>query len=161
MTIVLFLVGCSNVHDDKENVNDDLSFEESLQEVMIQNDFNYDAIIDYDVKGNFIYIMAKSNGGYGQLAMAILKKDEQELQWIMGEEVSPPVTSLADKGSPVVTVIKPRDYNVKQVKVFGEPVKSITYYDDVMENYSEKIQYWIAYTDEPPGGKEDIEYMKE
>ncbi|MGY0694694.1 hypothetical protein ACW2QC_18255 [Virgibacillus sp. FSP13] len=73
----------------------------------------------------------------------------------------PPVTSLADKGSPVVTIIKPREYNIKQVKVFGEPVKSITYYDDVMEDYSEEIQYWIAYSDVPPEGKADIEYIEE
>lgn len=129
--IVLFISGCSDGEED-EKVS--LSLEEKIQEQMKQNDFEYDFIIDYDIKGDYIYAVSRGKGG---------------LEWITGyKAVPPPVMSLSDENAPIVTIIQPRESDIKEVKVFGEPIKSITYYDDVMDNYSEEITYWITYSKE-------------
>ncbi|MBP1947462.1 hypothetical protein [Virgibacillus litoralis] len=143
------------------NIDSDVTktFEEQIQEQMVRNGFLVEDIIDYEVKDNYIFVVGLSADR--RLKEAILKNRNGQLEWIKGRGRA---TYFSAKGSPVMTLKTSTDSNmegVKQVKVFGEPAKQITYYKEITGDYPLQIKFWIAVTEEPPTGKNDIKYIKD
>ncbi|WP_377558883.1 hypothetical protein [Ornithinibacillus salinisoli] len=144
---------------DKEVKHEELSLEEKIQELMVQNDNHYVTIIDYDIKGDYIFVVFQSLN-VRMLSAAILKHTQSGLEWVLGENIQSQTTILADKGSPVVTIIRP-EKSMKEIKVFDEPAKQVTYFDEAIEGVSLEVSYWIAFSDKVPNHEGDIEIIKE
>ncbi len=49
----MLLSACSKL----ENVDDSLSFEEQIQDLLLQNQINFGTIIDYDVKAKHVFVI--------------------------------------------------------------------------------------------------------
>ncbi|MFD1038381.1 hypothetical protein ACFQ3N_08210 [Virgibacillus byunsanensis] len=157
--LFLFLIGCSSGENQQVNENQKLSFEENIIELTKENDPKMDTIIDYDLKGDYIIVVYERIGKI--LNVAIIHQSNNGLEWIMEHEASLPTTTIADEGTPFVTIVRPRDEEYKEVNVFGKPAKLVTYYDNPAENVTLEFNYWIAYTDKNPLNNNDIEYIKE
>lgn len=155
----MFLVGCSNEQEEAETAKknksqENSSFQEQLENLMDENDFKYEEIIDLDIIDDYIYsVTVNFNGG---LDLAIIKNNNGTLKWIAG---SGDATILQYEDSRYVYLIKPDDPEVKQVNVFDVPVKSVTYYHQQTESYTREIKYWIAYTEKEPAPSV-VEYIK-
>ncbi|MDX8361727.1 hypothetical protein [Cytobacillus sp. IB215316] len=53
VSTVMLLSACSKL----ENVDDTLSFEEQIQDLLLQNQINLGTIIDYDVKAKHVFVI--------------------------------------------------------------------------------------------------------
>ncbi|KAB7672035.1 hypothetical protein [Bacillus sp. B1-b2] len=160
--IILGLVGCSNENiksdSDKAESGDNLSLEEQIIHVMSENQLKDEEIIDYDIKGDFVYVIFKNNHDNGNTHnpdLVILKNNGGNLKWIAGPEnrtasVDSAMIFGRDDG-PSVTINIPSDYtNIKDIKVLGESAKAVTYIQRITDDFSREYKYWIAYTDEEP-----------
>lgn len=111
----------SEAESENNNETENLSLEKQIKELMNENNFSYDKIIDYDIKDDFIYaVVLETNGA---LKLALLKNNDDGVKWIAGDSG---VTVLSDKGSPVVSIFNSDNNDmagVKEVKVFGKPAK--------------------------------------
>ncbi|APC48845.1 hypothetical protein BME96_11855 [Virgibacillus halodenitrificans] len=158
LCLFVLLVGCTNGQDeeaDKEKSDEkSVSLQEQIENLMNANKFKYDKIVDLDIIDDFIYsVSLNHNGG---LDLAIMNYNNGTLKWIVGDNSA---TILQDKGSRYMYVIESEDPDVEQVNVLGEPAKAVTYYDEKTEDYTRKIKYWVAYTEEEPAPS-DLEYIK-
>ncbi|MBS4200167.1 hypothetical protein KHA93_11050 [Bacillus sp. FJAT-49732] len=112
---------------------------------------DYEKVIDYDIKGNYIVVIYMSRENE-QLNIGFIKMKNGELDWeigLGGPELSGGYIFISDPM--FVNVIIPKEPGVNQVKVFGEYAKQVRYSND--------INYWIAYTDKSPNSL-DIDYIK-
>ncbi|MYL56785.1 hypothetical protein GLW20_04645 [Virgibacillus halodenitrificans] len=154
-----FLVGCSFAQEEKaaKEASDQQSvtLQQQIGNLMQENNYVYDEIIDLDIIDNFIYsVSLNQNGG---LDLAIMKYEDSKLNWVVGGVSA---TILNKKDSRYMYIIQPDDSGVTQVNVFGKPAKAVTYYDVKTEDFTREIKYWIAYTEEEPTPS-DVEYVKD
>ncbi|TFB12614.1 hypothetical protein E3U55_17170 [Filobacillus milosensis] len=114
------------------------------------------------MKDNHI-IVTYEKAGEDFLYVAIIKQTNSGLKWIKNSDaITFPINRIAAEGTPIVTIVRPRDEDYKAVKVFGKPAKSVTYYKDVSDKVTLEFKYWIAYTDKNPDSTAgDIELIKE
>ncbi|WHX28050.1 hypothetical protein QNH47_09435 [Virgibacillus halodenitrificans] len=153
------LVACSFDREDKaiKETSDQQSvtLQQQIENVMQENNYVYDEIIDLDIIDDFIYTVSLNhNGG---LDLAIMKYEDSKLKWVVGDVSA---TILNKKDSRYMYMIQPDDSDVTQVNVFGKPAKAVTYYDVKTEDFTRKIKYWIAYTEKEPTPS-DVEYLKD
>ncbi|TXC92836.1 hypothetical protein FS935_01155 [Metabacillus litoralis] len=170
--ILIILIGCSN-SDVKPTSSENLSLEQQITSIMADNKLEEKEIIDYDIKGNFIYVIFKNNhinSNNHNPDLVILKNKNKILEWVAGpddvtlslldQEVNGMIFGRND--GPSVTLLlsvkQPQNSNVKGVKVLGEMVKAVTYIEEYTEDFSMQYMYWIAYTEENPTA-EDIEII--
>lgn len=167
--LIFILFGCSN--ETKEPTAEatvtekSLSLEEQVTNVMSENKLRDKEIIDYDIKGNFVYVIFKNRHEYGNSHnpdLVILKNSNGKLEWIAGPNDRTMSMGLGDvetmvfgrEDGPSVTIIMPEenasDTKIKEVKVLGESAKAVTYVKHIMEDFSKQYMYWIAYTEEEP-----------
>ncbi|MFZ3579233.1 hypothetical protein [Virgibacillus sp. DJP39] len=175
MVLVLsfILLGCSN--DKEATVTESLSLEEQITNVMSENKLSNKEIIDYDIKGNFVYAIFKNkhkSGNSHNPDLVILKNNNGKLEWVAGPDDRTKSIGLQDAGAmifgsdvgPSVTILMPdedaRDTKIKEVKVLGESAKAVTYIKEITEGFSKQYMYWIAYTDDEPTD-EDFEFITE
>ncbi|RFB18683.1 hypothetical protein DZB84_00035 [Bacillus sp. HNG] len=143
LLILLFLLlGCSK----------EISLEDEIVKILENSEGkDYERIIDYDIKGDFIVVIYKSNENE-QLNIGFIKFHYGKLDWeigIGGPELSGGDTFISD---PIyVNVIVPKETGINHVKVFGEYAKQV--------KYSNEINYWISYTNKSPNSL-DVEYIK-
>ncbi|KGX86937.1 hypothetical protein [Pontibacillus litoralis] len=160
--VTFLLFGCSNeVKVKEENVTERPPLEEQITNIMTENTLPNKEIIDYDIKGDFIYVIFKNNydGTSHYPDLIILKENNGKLQWHAGPndrtksisiEIGHALLFARDEG-PTVTIIMPDDSpNVKGVKVLGETSKAVTYLEEFTDDISKQYTYWIAYTEEVP-----------
>lgn len=158
----LILVGCSsdddkNINSNKANDTSTISLEDQILRELNDNSENDEHVIDYDIKGDYIFVISthKLHG----LKISILKKEGNEVNWVIGER---DVTSLTAEGAPVATVLTEVQLgleNAKDIRVFGEPVKSVEYQLEITDDYSKNIKYWVVYTDKLLDFSKDVEYI--
>lgn len=163
--IMLFINGCSDdeqipedvgTTEEQNPISQRQSIENQIETLMSQNKFEYKTIIDYDVKGDYIFAVAlEFNGG---LELALLRNNAGKLEWIGG---GGDVTALGDEDSPIAYIIRKENDmdDVKEVRVFGESAKSVIYYEQLSNDFTREVQYWIAYIDKLPNAG-DIEYVR-
>lgn len=170
--IMIILIGCSK-NDVEPTDTENLSLEEEILMTMAENKLEEKEIIDYDIKGNFIYVIFKNNhtnSNNHNPDLVILKNHDRKLEWVAGpddvtlslldQEVNGMIFGRND--GPSVTLLlsdkQPQNSNVKGVKVLGEMAKAVTYIEEYTEDFSMQYMYWIAYTEEDPTA-EDIEII--
>ncbi|WP_430786782.1 hypothetical protein VBD025_14715 [Virgibacillus flavescens] len=175
IAIIFILFGCSNEASEPTVKGKTLSLEEQITSIMSENHLPKQEIIDYDINGNFIYVIFKNKHerrNSHNPDLVILKNNDGGLEWIagpddkttgMGLEHAGVMVFGRDKG-PSISIIMPeedaRDTKIKEIKVLGESAKAVTYVEHIMEGFSKQYMYWIAYTDEMPDS-EDIEVIME
>ena len=142
LTFLFLLVGCSK----------EISLEDEIVKILENSEGkDYERVIDYDIKGEFIVVIYKSKENE-QLNIGFIKMHDGKLDWeigIGGPELSGGDIFISD---PLyVNVIIPKEAGINHVKVFGEDAKQV--------KYSDEINYWIAYTNKPPNSS-DVEYIK-
>ncbi|WP_430790113.1 hypothetical protein VBD025_05620 [Virgibacillus flavescens] len=137
IAVLFLLFGCTTKElegdkntDDKENevskTNDvdskgSASLEKQIQELMVQNDFLIEDIMDYEIKGEYIFVVALNSSK--RIKEAIIKNNNGQLEWIKGMGRA---SFFSAQESPVITVKVSTDSNmegVTQMNVFGEPAK--------------------------------------
>ncbi|RDU37169.1 hypothetical protein DRW41_10845 [Neobacillus piezotolerans] len=142
LLVIFLLFGCSN----------DSSLEDKIVKILKESDNrDYERVIDYDIKGDFIVVVYKSKG-HEQLNIGFIKMNNGNFDWEIG--MSGPKLTGGDihiSDPIVVSVIIPKETGINHVKVFGEYTKQI--------KYSKEISYWIAYTNKSPSSL-DVEYIK-
>ncbi|MFT4414361.1 hypothetical protein ACLM5H_10930 [Fredinandcohnia humi] len=112
---------------------------------------DYDYVVDFDIKDEFIVVIYKSKKSE-QLNIGFIKVSNNKLKWETG--TGGPELTGGDSFilyPLIVNVMVPKDPNVKEVKVFGETARHV--------KYSDEIEYWISYTDTSPNSF-DVEYLK-
>lgn len=112
---------------------------------------DYETVIEYDIKGDFIVVVYTSKSNE-QLNIGFIKNNKGKLEWeigIGGPELSGGHIYISDPM--IVNVMIPNDPEINYVKVFGEYAKQI--------KYSKAINYWISYTNKSPRSL-DVEYIK-
>lgn len=145
ITLLFFiLVGCSFI--------DNATLEEKIIGVLKSSEGkDFEKVIDYDIKDEFIVVIYKSRN-YEQLNIGFIKSNNGGLEWeigIGGPELTGGGSFISEPLN--VNVIIPKEKAVKEVKVFGEVAKLVRYSDD--------IEYWISFTDKSPNSL-DVEYIK-
>lgn len=138
---LLLLLGCSK----------QISLEEKIVKILESTGKDYEKVIDYDIRGEYIVVIYKSKSDE-QINVGFIKSNNGDLEWEIG--IGGP--ELTGGGSfisvpLIVNIIIPEEQNVKEVKVFGENAKFVRSPDD--------IEYWISFTDKSPSSL-DIEYIK-
>ena len=140
--LCLLLLGCS-----KPN-----SLEDQIVKILEDSEGkDYESVIDYDIKGEYIVAIYKSKS-YEQLNVGFIKSNNGDLDWeigIGGPELAGGDSFISDPL--IVNIIIPEEQDVKEVKVLGETAKFVRSSDD--------IEYWISFTDKSPSSH-DIEYIK-
>ena len=142
LIFLFLLLGCSK----------EISLEDEIVKILENSEGkDYERVIDYDIKGEFIVVIYKSKENE-QLNIGFIKMHDGKLDWeigIGGPELSGGNTFISD---PLyVNVIIPKEVSINHVKVFGEDAKQV--------KYSNGINYWIAYTNKSPNSS-DVEYIK-
>lgn len=174
VAVLLLLFGCASNEsesdkniDDKEDEVDEIndvdskentSLEKKIQELMVKNDFLIEDIMNYEIKNDYIFVIAQSTNK--KIKEAIIKNNNGQLEWIKGMGRA---TFFSAQESPVITVKASTDSGmegVTQMKVFGEPAKKVTYYKEFTDDYTQEVTFWVAVTEDPPTGRNDIEYIK-
>ncbi|SEQ88726.1 hypothetical protein SAMN05216232_3575 [Virgibacillus subterraneus] len=167
LSVVFVLFGCTtdenNDNEGSENATqENQSLEEQIKNIVKENSYNPKDIVDYDLKGNYIYVYSYStrNG----LTSMLIKNNSNGLEWVTSW-VSIQTSSLGHKGTaPIVTIIQPEDTDVKDVRVFGKPAKLTQTTIEFTEDFSQEVKFWVYYSDNKEevldGFDEDIEYIK-
>ncbi|MBS4203467.1 hypothetical protein [Lederbergia citrea] len=92
---------------------------------------DYESVIDYDIKGNYIVVVYKSKENE-HLNIGFIKMKNGELDWeigIGGPELSGGDSFISD---PIfVNIIIPKEPGVNNVKVFGEYAKQVRYSNEI------------------------------
>jgi hypothetical protein len=140
--LIILLIGCSR----------EISLEDEIVKILGNSEGkDYERVIDYDIKGDYIVVIYKSKENE-QLNIGFIKMHNGKLDWeigIGGPELSGGYSFISD---PVfVNVIIPKEAGINHVKVFGEYAKQV--------KYSNEIKYWISYTTKSPNSL-DVEYIK-
>jgi hypothetical protein len=130
----------------------EISIEDEIVKILESGEGrDYERVIDYDIKRDFIVVIYKSKENE-QLNVGFIKMHDGKLDWeigIGGPELSGGDIFISD---PIfVNVIIPKETGTNYVKVFGEYAKQV--------KYSNEINYWISYTNKSPTSL-DIEYIK-
>ncbi|WP_430787163.1 hypothetical protein VBD025_15720 [Virgibacillus flavescens] len=100
------------------------------------------------------------SGSNSSIKKTIIKNNNGQLEWIQGIGRA---SFFSAQESPVITVKVSTDSGmegVTQMNVFGEPTKKVTYYKEFNDNYTQEVTFWVAVTEDPPSGRNDIEYIK-
>jgi hypothetical protein len=165
---IFILFGCSNEAKEaslEPTITESLSLEEQITNIMSENVLRNKEIIDYDIKGTFVYVIFKNRHEYGNSHnpdLVILKNRNGLLEWVAGPNDRTMSMSLQEVGAlifgrddgPSVTILLPNenasDTKVKEIKVLGESAKAVTYVEYFMDDFSKQYMYWIAYTGEEP-----------
>ena len=142
LIFIFLLSGCSK----------EISIEDEIVKILESGEGrDYERVIDYDIKRDFIVVIYKSKENE-QLNVGFIKMHDGKLDWeigIGGPELSGGDIFISD---PIfVNVIIPKETGTNYVKVFGEYAKQV--------KYSNEINYWISYTNKSPTSL-DIEYIK-
>lgn len=142
LILILLLIGCSK----------ELSLEDEILKILESSEGrDYERVIDYDIKDDFIVVIYKSKTNE-QLNIGFIKLNDGKLNWeigIGGPELSGGESFISD---PLyVNVMIPKESGVKHVKVFGEYARQV--------KLSDEINYWISYTNKSPNSL-DVEYIK-
>lgn len=119
---------------------DNTPLEQQIEQVMKDNKFGFQTILDSDIKDNFIFAVVENTNKH--VNVAIIKNNNGKLEWVAGDDGA---TILQGKGSTFVSIFKSTNVdmeNVKEVKVFGEPAKLVSIFID--GTYLREIKYWIA-----------------
>ncbi|CEG27205.1 hypothetical protein [Bacillus sp. B-jedd] len=142
LLLTLLLFGCSK----------DISLEDNIVKILQKSENrDYERVIDYDIKGDFIVVIYNSKENE-QLNIGFIKMHNGKLKWETG--FGGPALSGGDifiSDPTNVNVIIPKETGINQVKVFGEYAKQV--------KYSNEINYWISYTNKSPNSL-DVEYIK-
>lgn len=111
---------------------------------MKEHDYLSENIVDYEIKDDFIYVFTSTT--QSGFSVAILKKTTDSIEWIMDEK-SIQMISLGDpdENTPVLTVVQTDDPEVTGVKVLDEHAKLIQLTQDITEDYSTEVKYWIHF----------------
>lgn len=142
LVLILLLLGCSQ----------EVSLEDKIVDLLEEReDRNYETVIDYDIKGDFIVVVytRKSDERFN---IGFIKNNKGKLEWdigIGGPELTGGHVYVSEPL--IVNVIIPDDPNINYVKVAGEYAKQI--------KHNKEINYWIAYSEKPTTSF-DIEYLK-
>ncbi|MBN9653318.1 hypothetical protein J0K78_03490 [Halobacillus sp. GSS1] len=171
---LFFITSCSNDEnvDATPKEDDAKPLEEQIVEVMKENDFfPPEDIVDYEIEDDYIYVFMHSqlNG----LSLAILKHNSDSVEWLIGDQAIQETASFVYKGenevSPVVTVVFSDAPDVKDVKVLGEHAKRIQLTQELTDDYSVELKYWVHFSekvelnedgflDDPPS--KSVEYIR-
>ncbi|OCA84068.1 hypothetical protein A8F94_15185 [Bacillus sp. FJAT-27225] len=140
--LIFLLLGCSK----------ETSLENEIVKILESSEGrDYERMIDYDIKGDYIVVIYKSKENE-QLNIGFIKIHNGKLDWEIGFgglELSGDDTFISD---PIhVNVMIPKETGINYVKVFGEYAKQV--------KYSNEINYWISYTNKSPNSL-DVEYIK-
>ncbi|WP_144510589.1 hypothetical protein [Bacillus sp. FJAT-22090] len=164
LTIFLCLFGCSNSDEAVQKKNDmetkELNLEEQIKKILKENQIDAKSIIYYEIKDAYIYTVSLLyNEG---VELAILKSNSGELKWVGGGEGA---TIVSGEDSKVFSIIRPNnqvpDMNrVKEVKVFGRPAKLQVYYEEITNDFTSELKYWISIDEKQPSYT-DIEFVTE
>ena len=157
--ILVLLVGCANVEKEIVKESREVSLENEVIEIMKENDAEFDAIIDYDLKDNSIIVVYDGLGTNG-LSVAIIQQTTNGLEWVKTHDATTPITTITDEGNLFVTIVRPRDEDFTEVKVFDQHAKLVTYYNNSFEGVTIEEKYWIAYTNNNPDAIDDIELIR-
>lgn len=165
LSLVLF--GCSKEDKDVTNA-EGLSFEEQITTVMSENKLKNKEIIDFDIKDNFIYVIFKNKHESSNTQnpdLVILENHNGKLEWVAGPDDRTNSVDTAiifgREDGPSVTIHMPlNDIKIKDIKVFGESAKAVSYVEHITDDFSRQYMYWIAYTKEEPSA-DDIEVIME
>ncbi|MRH41455.1 hypothetical protein GH741_02060 [Aquibacillus halophilus] len=144
-TVFLFLFGCSNEETVVENLSEAKPLEEKIADVMEEQDYLLDNIVDYEINDDFIYVFSYTT--QSGLSAAILKFNSNSIDWVMGEK-SIQTISIGDpeESTPILTVVQTDEPNVKGVRVNNEHAKLIQLTQDLTEDYSTEVKYWIHFS---------------
>jgi hypothetical protein len=174
--LIFILFGCSNEAKEpakKLTTAESLPLEEQITNVMSENKLSNKEVIDYDIRGNFVYVIFKNRHEYGishNPDLVILKNNAGKLEWVAGPDDRSTSMGLSEadalifgrKDGPSVTILMPNenasDTKIKEVKVLGESAKAVTYIEVFSDELSKQYMYWIAYTDVEPT-HEDFEFI--
>lgn len=160
MFVLLFLTSCVNegTEEPKENPDQESeTLQADIENLMSENDLKYESIIDFDIIDDFIFsVSLNTNGG---LDLSMIKYESGKLEWIDGGDGAT-ILGADENTPPFAYIIQPEESNVKQVNVFDEPAKAVTYYDEKTEDFTREVKYWIAYTEKEPYPGE-VEYITE
>ncbi|KGR91261.1 hypothetical protein CD30_07425 [Ureibacillus massiliensis 4400831 = CIP 108448 = CCUG 49529] len=142
LILIIFLVGCSK----------EISFEDEIVKILESDEGkDYERVIDYDIRGDYIVVIYKSKKNQ-QLNIGFIKMNDGKLNWEVGIGGPELIGGDAFISDPLyVNVMIPNESNIKHVKVFGEYAKQV--------KYSNEIKYWILYTNKSPNSL-DVEYIK-
>lgn len=142
IVLLILLFGCSR----------EVSLEDKIVDILEESENrDFETVIDYDIKGDFIVVVYKSKSNE-QLNIGFIKNNEGKLDWeigIGGPELTGGHIYISDPL--IVNVMIPDDPKINHVKVFGEYAKQI--------KHSEAISYWISYSNKSPSSF-DVEYIK-
>ncbi|MGD6831215.1 hypothetical protein ACQCT5_03570 [Sutcliffiella halmapala] len=142
LILLFLLMGCSR----------EVSLEGEIVNLLEDSENrDYETVIEYDIKGDFIVVVYTSKSNE-QLNIGFIKNNKGKLEWeigIGGPELSGGHIYISDPM--IVNVMIPNDPEINYVKVFGEYAKQI--------KYSKAINYWISYTNKSPRSL-DVEYIK-
>ncbi|GEN52381.1 hypothetical protein [Halobacillus faecis] len=162
VAVFLFIIGCSNDEniDATPEQEDEKPLEEQIIEVLEENDFfPPEDIVDYEIKDDYIYVFMHSqlNG----LSLALLKHNSESLEWLMGEKDIGDTASFGyrgeDEASPIVTIAFAEDPAIKDVKIEGEYAKRIQLTQELTDDYSVEVKYWIHFSEMSEVSEEDLE----
>ncbi|WP_042147975.1 hypothetical protein [Paucisalibacillus sp. EB02] len=136
------LFGCSR----------EISLEDEIEKILESSEGkDYERVIDYDIKGEFIVVIYKSKSNE-QLNVGFIRSNNSELDWETGMGGPELAGGYSFISYPlIVNIIIPEEQNIKEVKVFGETAKFVRFSDD--------IEYWISFTEKTPSSL-DVEYLK-
>ncbi|UAL45535.1 hypothetical protein [Sutcliffiella horikoshii] len=142
IVLLILLFGCSR----------EVSLEDKIVDILEESENrDFETVIDYDIKGDFIVVVYKSKSNE-QLNIGFIKNNKGKLDWeigIGGPELRGGHIYISDPL--IVNVMIPDDPEINHVKVFGEYAKQI--------KHSKAINYWIAYSNKSPSNL-DVEYIK-
>ena len=166
-TLTLVLFGCSKEDKDVKKT-ESLSLRRQIAHVMSENKLKNKEIIDYDIKDNFVYVIFKNQHASSNTHnpdLVILENNNGNLEWVAGPEdrtmsIDTAIIFGRDEG-PSVTIHMPlNNTKIKEIKVFGESAKAVTYVEHFTNDFSMEYKYWIAYSNEEPTAG-DIEIVME
>ncbi|MGM7680604.1 hypothetical protein ACSVDA_00490 [Cytobacillus sp. Hm23] len=160
VSTIMLLSACSKL----ENVDDRLSLEEQIQNLLLQNQINVGTIIDYDVKANHVFVIYQSEKYLRPIEVAVLKMDYDSIKWVTGYKdfLYEGSSTHCQKNSLCVTLIRESNPNIKDVKMFGKTAKLVKSSIELTDGYTEEVKYWIIYStyDEYNNAiSNDVEYV--
>ncbi|TYS58113.1 hypothetical protein FZC74_14065 [Sutcliffiella horikoshii] len=142
LVLLILLLGCSR----------EVSLEDKIVDLLEESENrDYQTVIDYDIKGDFIVVIYTSKSDE-QLNIGFIKNNKGKLEWEIGMG-GPKLTGgyIYISDPLIVNVMIPEDPEINHVKVFGEYAKQI--------KHSKVINYWISYSNKSPSSF-DVEYIK-
>ncbi|WP_409274705.1 hypothetical protein V1499_06340 [Neobacillus sp. SCS-31] len=140
LILIFLLIGCSK----------GIFLEDEIVKILESSEGKeYERVIDYDIKDDYIVVIYKSKKNE-QLNIGFIKVNDGNWEiGIGGPELNGGDSFISDPLN--VNVMVPNESGIKHVKVFGEYARQV--------KYSNEINYWISYTNKSPISL-DVEYIQ-